>query len=250
MNITINKTNMAKSAIRDIFIQMPTRSISLSNWNGYKNFIIRNYGKDSYINAMKSLKNDKWITKTNSKYQWKKEYTPVNELKVYQDKNIIFEHNHDYGCLMLKLNFPLWNKLIEKIVDSDDVFYDKGLEYGYEREPHCTILYGFHDNTNIDDIEKILKLIKNPIKIQLTHISSFTTPTQFDVIKFDVQSELLTKLNKIFRDNFNYTSSFDDYHPHVTIAYVKKGTSDKYIKKLKQPIILYSKEFKYTFGWK
>ncbi len=72
---------LAKSAIRDIFIQMPTRSVQKENWNGYKQFIIGNYGKKAYNNAIKELVKDKWITIQKDKIQWKKEFSPVNTNK-------------------------------------------------------------------------------------------------------------------------------------------------------------------------
>lgn len=47
----------------------------------------------------------------------------------------------------------------------------------------------------------------------------------------EVVTNYLHKLNKKFR-KYPFTSDYPDYHPHCTIAYVKAGTSDKYIKKL------------------
>ena len=32
---------------------------------------------------------------------------------------------------------------------------------------------------------------------------------------------------------FPHTSSFNEYHPHMTIAYVKKGLGEKYIREFK-----------------
>jgi 2'-5' RNA ligase len=52
------------------------------------------------------------------------------------------------------------------------------------------------------------------------------------VLKFDVESEDLNKLNKVFSDYPN-TNKFPDYHPHCTIAYLKSGKAAKYIKKAK-----------------
>lgn len=76
-------TNYARAAIRDIFIQMTTRSVSVENWKGFKNFIIGNYGKKAYIEAIKDLKKDGWLTIKDGWYQWKKEYGPVNAVIEY-----------------------------------------------------------------------------------------------------------------------------------------------------------------------
>ena len=36
---TVNMKDYAKAAIRDIFIQMPSRSVNLNNWYGYKKYV-------------------------------------------------------------------------------------------------------------------------------------------------------------------------------------------------------------------
>lgn len=61
-------------------------------------------------------------------------------------------------------------------------------------------------------------------------VSSFNNP-KFEVLKFDVESEDLHKLNKKFT-KFPFTSDYPEYHPHCTIAYVKKDKAKKYIDKL------------------
>jgi hypothetical protein len=82
-SIEPSATNYARAAIRDIFIQMTTRSVSVENWKGFKNFIIGNYGKKAYIEAIKDLKKDGWLTIKDGWYQWKKEYGPVNAVIEY-----------------------------------------------------------------------------------------------------------------------------------------------------------------------
>lgn len=63
--------DLAKSAIRDIFIQMPTRTVQLATWDGYKNFISKTYGEVSYDNAMTELFSEGWIKKEPDVYRWK-----------------------------------------------------------------------------------------------------------------------------------------------------------------------------------
>jgi 2'-5' RNA ligase len=65
------------------------------------------------------------------------------------------------------------------------------------------------------------------IKITTKNITHFETP-DYDVVKFDVKSKDLVKLNKLLTDSFEFTTDYPDYHPHMTIAYVKKGTGKKY----------------------
>lgn len=143
----------------------------------------------------------------------------------------LFEKSNDiqYGCLMLYLglNNLEWIKTLNAFIDNDDLGDDGFLEL----EPHLTILYGFHDDTtNIKDIRKhldgvCLNELKNDIK--LNSLSLFEN--EQDILKISVDSEKLTKLNSLFRDNFDYTTNFPDYKAHLTIAYLKKGTGKKYI---------------------
>ncbi len=55
---------------------------------------------------------------------------------------------------------------------------------------------------------------------------------QYDVLKFDVRyptkgGAFLHKCNTALRE-LPYQNDYPDYHPHMTIAYLKKGTGKKY----------------------
>jgi len=140
----------------------------------------------------------------------------------------------EYGALMLGLDIPDWKKFT-KIIKKDDI-YEKNDEFGIETMPHLTLLYGFHDNVNSTEVFDLYK--KNfklkPIEITTNKISIFEND-EFDVVKFDVNSKLLTNINKVLKELPN-TSDFPEYHAHITIAYVKKGCGDKYIVNLKKKI--------------
>lgn len=147
----------------------------------------------------------------------------------------------EYGCLMLYLDVPIWSKLIS-IIKSEDL-HEKGLE----KEPHVTILYGFHNEVNSNDVFKLYKenFSLKPIKIKITGISVFNN-NEFDVVKFDVNSKELHDINRLMR-NLPNTQTFPDYHPHITIAYVKKGTGSKYIKNFNVERILNGNELIFTW---
>ena len=117
------------------------------------------------------------------------------------------------------------------MIIEDDLYTEEDDDsYGRETEPHVTILYGLHEEIEDKDIEVDIKEIKTP-KIDFKNISSFNND-KFDVLKFDVESKDLTKLNKIFAKYPN-TNKFPDDHPHCTIAYLKSGKAAEYIKKAK-----------------
>jgi 2'-5' RNA ligase len=51
----------------------------------------------------------------------------------------------------------------------------------------------------------------------------------YDVLKINVKSEKLKELNELTKSNLNYTSQYNDYKPHLTLAYLKKGKGLDYI---------------------
>ena len=149
-------------------------------------------------------------------------------------KNTIQEaknHKNEYGCLMLEIKYEGQDDIL-KIIDKDDL-YTAEEGFGLEKNPHVTILFGFHDNADIDKIKNLTKEhCSEPVEILLKNITMFeNVENKYDVLKFDVKCPKLNELNKVMTDNFDYTSDFPDYHPHTTIAYVKTGTGKKYVSK-------------------
>lgn len=152
-------------------------------------------------------------------------------------------HKNEYGALMLTIDYKGWDD-ITSIIDKEDI-YDDEPGFGLEKSPHVTVLYGFN---NDEDYEKIKQMIidnhSGEIKIKVHDITHFETP-DYDVVKFDVKSEDMVKLNKLMTDNFEYTTDYPDYHPHMTIAYVKKGLGKKYNSK-KEKIDMSGTELVYS----
>lgn len=135
---------------------------------------------------------------------------------------------NDFGCVMIYLKFKNWNK-IQKEINDDDLYIDENDDsYGIEDNPHATIAYGIH-NIKDDKILDDLKAIE-PIKLEIKNVSLFEKD-KFDVLKFDLKSDVLTELNTYFLDKYPNTNEFD-YKPHCTIAYLKPGKGKKYIKSI------------------
>lgn len=152
--------------------------------------------------------------------------TKLREVLLEAEKN----HKTEYGCLMVYLDIDKkdW-KALQDLIDEDDLYTEEA-GYGLEDKPHVTILYGLHEDIEDEEIEVDINKIKEP-KMRFKDISTFN-PKDYDVLKFDVESSDLVKLNKEFRE-YPHTNSFPDYHAHATIAYVKKGTGKKYAEKMK-----------------
>lgn len=95
--------------------------------------------------------------------------------------------------------------------------------FGRERDSHVTVKFGLHTN-NPDDVTKIVSDFGD-LMITLGKISKFSSD-QYDVIKIDVQSEDLCKLNSLISDKLKCTDTHPTYQPHLTISYVQKNSCD------------------------
>lgn len=106
---------------------------------------------------------------------------------------------------------------------------DKPGEYGRETEPHVTALYGL---TGLGDDVRLVKGVAkkhSPIDLTLGKMSVFSNPdSHYDVLKLDVESPGLHAMNASLK-NLPYKSDFPNYHPHLTLAYLKKGQAQKYV---------------------
>lgn len=151
-------------------------------------------------------------------------------MKTFQEWVILEKkgEKHSYSCVLAKFNQPEaqavlnWSK---KYIKDEDLYIGEDGGMGREDEIHVTALYGLHTN-NAEPVEKILKNVK-PFKLTLGKISKFNNP-DFDVIKFEVESRELHRVNRMLK-SLDFTSKFKDYVPHCTVAYVKKGTCDKLV---------------------
>lgn len=147
-----------------------------------------------------------------------------------------FSQDYDKGCLMLDIKYPLHNKLL-KLIDPNDVFQPDDPTKGLEKRPHVTIAYGFTAQDYPKDVFKYVEL-RNPNdseripRVTLISISKFDNE-EYDVLKWDVRSPDLTQINATIEANYELENDYKSFKPHCTLAYLKKGTADKYIKKFK-----------------
>lgn len=113
-------------------------------------------------------------------------------------------------------------------IDPNDLAED-----GIETNPHVTVLYGLHPETEI--MIGPVATAESPIAIQLGKCSVFEgSPTKedsHDVVKIEVISQGLHNLHEELK-KLPHTSTYPDYKPHVTIAYVKPGMGEMYAKRL------------------
>ncbi len=135
---------------------------------------------------------------------------------------------HKYGCLLFKLPELLANQITEYSKGIPDIHLGTG---GREVLPHLTVKYGFVDSSPAT-VRALRGLLQDhfPIKIKLVGVSLFTGNEDGDVLKFDVESSELSKLNGEISKAFACVDTHPVYHPHITVAYLDPVYSSDYVK--------------------
>jgi len=121
---------------------------------------------------------------------------------------------------------------LEELNDYLRLFYteDGDRSFGLEDEPHTTLLYGLHDDVTEDDVRDTISGFDYGT-CRITNPSLFENEN-YDVLKFDTSGPNLHETNFELK-NYPHTTSFPNYHPHLTIGYLKPGMGKKYENKLK-----------------
>ncbi|HWB60936.1 MAG TPA: sigma-70 family RNA polymerase sigma factor, partial [Chthoniobacteraceae bacterium] len=98
---------------------------------------------------------------------------------------------------------------------------------GREDQPHVTARYGLRKEVTPEDVRKAVGG-SGAVKFTTGKLSKFEGK-DFDVLKADVASPGLHKLNERLGELPHHESDYPTYQPHVTIAYLRKGEADKYV---------------------
>ena len=141
-------------------------------------------------------------------------------------------HFHDFfpdllsegHCVMV--NLPKHDGIMEYIsnIPMECVYEEEGKHYGKEKTPHVTVLYGIEAMAEGKTKEMLAKIPRN-ISATLGKISKFeNADCPYDVLKVEVHSPHLTKIHETLKRTCENTWEHPSYSPHVTLAYVKKGT--------------------------
>lgn len=125
-----------------------------------------------------------------------------------------------YDFSSVQMDFP--DKIAEEIRNwcRCKIPGDMLADDGREDHIHVTVKYGIHI-TDFTELREIFKDVK-PIKAKLGKITLFNADDH-DVVKIDVISPELQKLNRIISKTFEVTDTYPQYIPHVTLCYVKKS---------------------------
>jgi 2'-5' RNA ligase len=99
---------------------------------------------------------------------------------------------------------------------------------GREEDPHITVKYGLHTE-NADAVRELLA-DEPPVKVKIGKTSIFAAKegADYDVVKLDVDSPDLHRLNAEIAKYLKVTDTHPEYKPHITLAYVKPGLGKRY----------------------
>jgi 2'-5' RNA ligase len=142
------------------------------------------------------------------------------------DNNNILSEGH---CIMVDV--PNRNKILEFVqnLPNECVYEEEGKDYGKETNPHVTVMYGLSENEE-KRVKELLTKVPKRIVAELGQISKFeNADTPYDVLKIEVKSPHLAKLHEMIKNNFENNYKWPEYNPHVTLAYVKKGTCNEHV---------------------
>lgn len=156
--------------------------------------------------------------------------------------------SYDYNCLMVQIAIANYAERFKTIINPEHVYNVEGDDnYGIETNPHITVLYGIHPEITLYDIMNLNLPNINDLDLNLTKIDSFNSE-KYDVLKFNIVSKELTKLNKLIKSSVPFTSKYDEYNPHMTIAYLKPGTAVNYCSKSSKNIKLKASRYSYSLA--
>jgi 2'-5' RNA ligase len=132
-----------------------------------------------------------------------------------------FYENYEYNSLQFDITGPLAKRVTGfKIPDE--------LVQKRETQPHITCKYGINEGIS----KQLIHLCTNFGKVKASlGLTSIFEREECDVLKVDVFSGDIKRLNSAIVQNIMTIDKFgSDFQPHLTIAYMKRGTAEPYIK--------------------
>lgn len=183
------------------------------------------YAKDAVHDQVLAATNTQNLWKNDKYFNWqaadeKSVKLFLETMKHHQVNNTLVE-NAKFSSTQLTVTQPevlVEVKLLQDMISPSDVVE-------LETEPHITVRYGLHTQ----DASDVAGWVDDagPILIKIGRLSVFTTNPEFDVLKFEIESNPLHNLNDTLGllDNSN---DYPVYNPHMTIAYLRKGTGLTY----------------------
>jgi ribosomal protein S18 acetylase RimI-like enzyme len=148
----------------------------------------------------------------------------VNESAIKQFINLFEEDDRaKVSCVMVPIEGEIGQRLVAyaKSIPDEHLYKpetsDEPAGYGREGKPHVTALFGLLTQ-NPGDIQPLLKEFTE-FAMKFDKLTLFKKD-DYHVLKIDVESKDLTRLNARLVEDFEHQTDYPDYHPHLTIAYL------------------------------
>lgn len=153
----------------------------------------------------------------------------------------------EWAFLMIDYDTPEFIKDLHNRIKESELYTEEGNDdYGIEEESHVTLVPCLDNDIDLDELKKLLDPIEK-YDIILTNVSMFENE-KYDVLKCDAQSFMLGKSNEKILQKFESHSEYKEYHPHMTVAYLKKGMGEKYTKDiLDRLVVMKPKCFRFSY---
>ena len=165
----------------------------------------------------------------------------------------IADGNRDkkWAFLMIRFDMPEFIKQIQERIPQESLYIDESDNingYGLEIDSHVTLFPCLDNETSVNEVSQYLPDVST-LGIELVNISLFEND-DYCVLKADVNTDSsLAKLNSELLKHFVCGSEFKDYHPHMTIAYIKKDDpiAKELCKEFDKPVLCNPQD--YDFSW-
>jgi len=149
-----------------------------------------------------------------------------------------------WAFLMVYYVMPKYILDIQDLIPEEIVYNKPG--YGFELEAHITLAACLDNDIDVNLLKSLTKSYKD-YSATIINLSKFDSKPEYDVIKCDVLSNQLVDSNKTITDIFTSHSGYKNYRPHMTVAYVNKGTCDNLLTNLSSPINLTPIGFTFSY---
>ena len=155
--------------------------------------------------------------------------------------------SREYAFLMVDYISDGFIEEIQSKIKKEHLYTEEDNDdYGIEKNPHVTLVPCLNNDVDLEKLKTYLDDI-SAYDIVLTDLSKFECE-KFDVLKCTVKSNKLKETNKKIVKDFETHSDYKDYTPHLTIAYMKHGMADNYIRKI-LPKLIHLKPSKFHFSY-
>ncbi len=134
------------------------------------------------------------------------------------------EPEHKFSSTQVNITGPAATAMLKmgKAIPDSDL----GPE-GRESEGHVTVKYGLHFQSPTKRLRDALREF-GPVSLVLGKTSLFRNPDA-DVLKVDVDSPDLHRLNALITKMLPTEDTHPTYKPHATLAYLRPGKGAKYV---------------------